>query len=203
MDAVAVQSADYISFQRRNEESAYWWAARNRQELKNRGMNIWLQIAKRSHAHLLGWGLPPLPVFELAVNQTEPIKEWTPDGLDQGPPGFPIESLNIVKDEIDAGNCCPACGFSRDSAESSLRGSSAATQYCSRCFYIWSSRHETSKGCDQLHPHVDGSLNSSNITLRCPDCGQEEDPPEGYAKQLVDEYQPIFKTMEYAVPIDL
>lgn len=193
-DSAAVWFADYISFQRRDNDGIYWWAARDRQQIKKYSLNIWLQIAKKSHAHRLGWGASPLPVFKSILEKMDPLEDWSPDGFDDRPPGVQKENLNNILEDIEAGNYCPACGLPTEYE---------LTEYCQNCYYIPKQRSPSSADCEQLHLHIEGSLHPSNITIRCQESDQTKTLPEGYAENFVKEYQPIFEAMEHAIPLNI
>lgn len=193
-DSAAVHRASYISFQRRDGEDVFWWAARDRQRLCKNGADIWRQIALRSHAHRLGWDNHPRPIFKSAVEDAEDFyQKAKPDGFGTNPIGVPKDNRDRMRDDIGKERCA-ACG---DKLE--VPGYDAnISDYCTTCFY----RNEECQNCDDgtLQPYISGDfLQRENIELKCDECGCTKSPSKEYRNQFVETYKPVFDELKRVI----
>ena len=189
-DSAAVHRASYISFQRREGEEVFWWAARDRQRLCKNGADIWRQIALRTHTHRLGWGNPPRPIFKSAVEDAE-------DFYEKGEPdGFGTNPIGVSRHDPIGEERCSACG---DKLEV-IGYDASKSDYCSTCFY----HTEQCQGCDDgtLQPYISGDfLQVENIELKCEECSCTKTPSEEYRNKFVETYKPVIDELKRVITI--
>ncbi|WP_336134252.1 hypothetical protein [Natronomonas amylolytica] len=194
-DVTAVALADYISFRRREDEEVFWWAARERHQTVKYGINLWRETAVRSHAHRLGWGNQPLPVFELAVESTPVTEDVTQNQLAHQQPGLSKREKEETLEGIQEGEYCPGCGDGLPEYGSN---------YCSSCLFFGYRDSQFSDDCEEpFVPYIDGDFRSENVMRRCCECGEVEDVQDEYIERFMKRYQPVFESMEYAIPMGI
>lgn len=194
-DVTAVALADYISFQRREDEEVFWWAARERHQTVKYGLNLWRETAVRSHGHRLCWDNQPLPVFELAVERTPLIKDMPHNQLAHQRPGLRESEKQDTLNSIRDGEYCPGCGD---------KLSEYGSNYCPSCLFFGYEDNSFSDDCGEpFAPYIDGEFRSRNIMKSCCECGELRDVNDEYVERFMKRYQPVFESMQYAIPMDI
>jgi hypothetical protein len=200
-DVTAVALADYTSFQRRDTEEVFWWAGRDRDQTIKRGLDLWRETAIRSHAHRLGWENRPLPVFELAIERTPINKNRSQNQLTHQRPGLLERERKDIKDKIRHGDYCPGCGDTLYKAADPRFG---ALDYCTSCLFFGYHDSSESNVCEgPFAPYIDGKFRRKNIRRKCCECGELQDVEEDYVDIFIEQYQPVFESIQYAIPMDI
>lgn len=199
-DVTVVALADYTSFQRREDrEEVFWWAGRDRDQTVKYGLDLWRETAIRSHAHRLGWGNQPRPVFELAVERTPLNQNRSQNQLAHQRPGLRRGEKKEIKKKIkDNGEFCPGCG------DTLIDTTGTSLGYCRSCLFCGYYKSSHSDFCGEpFAPYVDGELRKENVMRRCCECGKLQDVEEEYVDVFMNQYRPVFESMQYAIPMDV